>query len=244
MLLVAVIAANAHTRIFRQTVLQACPILGAATRSRQPQHPSSVNVWQVTFSDNLALLKRFRGENLTRIRCIRSPFAVGEQSEKTLAVFYAPSPSVAWPASRFHRTLKGLRICHRGGTCRLKCNFRGNSSSVAYSPVESQQVASAAAVVAHRLSPSNNERSAAVESKQPVHVVRFGLIKCCVWRHAASKKTGERHNISVTRLYRDGDVWRESHYFDRDSALTLCKAIDLAHTWIFQHGQGEERNGQ
>ncbi len=69
-------------------------------------------------------------------------------------------------------------------------------------------------------------------SKQPVHVVRFGMIKVCVWQNQT--RSGERHNVTITRLYRDGDVWRESNHFGRDDVLLLAKALDLAHTWIYQ----------
>jgi hypothetical protein len=45
-------------------------------------------------------------------------------------------------------------------------------------------------------------------SSGPAKVIRFGYIKCCIWRNAT--KAGERHTVSVARLYRDGDQWKES----------------------------------
>ncbi len=71
-------------------------------------------------------------------------------------------------------------------------------------------------------------------AKQPVHSIRIGYIKASVWHNQT--KAGDRHNVTVTRLFRDGDVWRESNHFGRDDLLLLAKVVDQAHTWICQHG--------
>lgn len=70
-------------------------------------------------------------------------------------------------------------------------------------------------------------------SKPPVHQIRFGLIKASVWEN--NTKSGQRHRVSVVRLYKDGDVWKESSRFGRDDLPVAAKVLDLAHTWIFQH---------
>jgi hypothetical protein len=69
-------------------------------------------------------------------------------------------------------------------------------------------------------------------NKQPVHVIRFGLIKANIWQNQT--RAGERYNVTVVRLFRDGDVWRESGHFGRDDLLLAAKVFDLAHTWIYQ----------
>ncbi|MEZ6032016.1 MAG: hypothetical protein R3C17_02920 [Planctomycetaceae bacterium] len=53
-------------------------------------------------------------------------------------------------------------------------------------------------------------------------------------------KSGDRHNVTVTRLYRDGDFWCESQLFGRDDRVLLAKALDQAHTWIMQQGTVSE----
>lgn len=75
-------------------------------------------------------------------------------------------------------------------------------------------------------------------AKQPIHSVRFGYIKVNIWFNQT--KSGDRHNVTVTRLYRDGDLWRESQHFGRDDLLLLAKALDQAHTWIMQQGTVNE----
>lgn len=75
-------------------------------------------------------------------------------------------------------------------------------------------------------------------AKQPIHTIRFGYIKANIWFNQT--KSGDRHNVTVTRLYRDGDLWRESQHFGRDDLLLLAKALDQAHTWIMQQGTVNE----
>jgi hypothetical protein len=75
-------------------------------------------------------------------------------------------------------------------------------------------------------------------NKQPIHEVRFGLIKACVWQNQT--RSGLRTNVTFVRLFRDGDTWRESSHFGRDDLLLLKKVADLAHTWIYQHGNDSE----
>ena len=70
-------------------------------------------------------------------------------------------------------------------------------------------------------------------ARQYAHVIRFGLIKATIWLNRT--KSGDRHNVTVCRLYRNGDVWKESTHFGRDDLPVLAKVIDHAHTWIFQN---------
>lgn len=70
-------------------------------------------------------------------------------------------------------------------------------------------------------------------SAQPVHEIRYGLIKAAVWRNHT--KDGMRHSVAVCRLYRNGDVWKESTRFGRNDLLTLANVIDEAHSWIYRH---------
>ena len=67
-------------------------------------------------------------------------------------------------------------------------------------------------------------------SRAPVHEIRLGLIKASIWRNQT--KSGERHNVTVVRLYKNGETWKESGHFGRDDLRLVAKVIDLAHTWI------------
>jgi hypothetical protein len=73
-------------------------------------------------------------------------------------------------------------------------------------------------------------------ANEPVHVVRLGLIKCQVF--VRKTKVGDRFNVTVNRLYKNGDHWQQSGYFGRDDLPLAIKALDMAHTWMFSHESG------
>jgi hypothetical protein len=75
---------------------------------------------------------------------------------------------------------------------------------------------------------------------RPVHEIRLGRIRAAIWVNET--ETGPRHNVTVSRLYKDGDEWRDSTSFGRDDLPLVAKVADQCHTWIFEHGS--ERNGE
>ena len=46
--------------------------------------------------------------------------------------------------------------------------------------------------------------------------------------------------MAVSRLFRNGDVWKESSRFGRDDIPLLRLALDEAYTWIFRQSQRTE----
>jgi hypothetical protein len=71
--------------------------------------------------------------------------------------------------------------------------------------------------------------------RKPVHEIRRGLIKARIWRRRT--RSGMRHSISITRLFRNGDTWKESTRFGRDDLPLAMHVLDLAHSWIFKQLQ-------
>lgn len=67
---------------------------------------------------------------------------------------------------------------------------------------------------------------------RPIHEIRRGLIKVRIWRKRT--RSGLRHSVSVVRLFRNGDVWKESSRFSRDDVPLVRLVLDEAHTWIYQ----------
>ena len=67
---------------------------------------------------------------------------------------------------------------------------------------------------------------------RPIHEIRRGLIKVRIWRKRT--RDGVRHTVAVTRLFRNGDVWKESTRFGRDDIPLVRMVLDEAHTWIYQ----------
>ncbi|MGD9854066.1 MAG: hypothetical protein AB7U20_03865 [Planctomycetaceae bacterium] len=69
---------------------------------------------------------------------------------------------------------------------------------------------------------------------EPVHVIRLGLIKCQIFLRKTS--SGDRYNVTVCRIFKNGEQWQESKMFGRDDLLLVAKTLDLAHTWIIVKG--------
>lgn len=65
---------------------------------------------------------------------------------------------------------------------------------------------------------------------RPVHEIRFGAVRAAVWRNES--QNGVWYSVTLSRLYKDGDQWRDSTSFGRDDLLLVAKAADSAHTWI------------
>jgi hypothetical protein len=74
---------------------------------------------------------------------------------------------------------------------------------------------------------------------KPVHEVRLGRIRGAIW--ANDTENGVRHNVTFSRLYKDGEKWKDSTSFGRDDLPLVMKVADLAHTWIYEQGSGGER---
>lgn len=73
---------------------------------------------------------------------------------------------------------------------------------------------------------------------KPIHEVRLGSIKAAVWRNKT--EAGVRYNVTVSRLYKDGDNWQSTDSFGRDDLLLLAKVADHTHSWIFAQGQEQD----
>ena len=78
-------------------------------------------------------------------------------------------------------------------------------------------------------------------SKKPVHEVRLGRIKAAIWEN--DTQNGTLHNVTLSRLYKDGDQWKDSSSFGRDDLPLVAKVADLCHTWIFQQKREDNGNG-
>jgi hypothetical protein len=87
---------------------------------------------------------------------------------------------------------------------------------------------------------TTNQMECAMNSTQkPTHEIRLGAIKAAIWKNETTN--GTRYNVTVSRLYRDGDQWKSTESFGRDDLLLVAKVADQAHTWIFHQGQEAEK---
>ncbi len=72
---------------------------------------------------------------------------------------------------------------------------------------------------------------------KPIFEIRRGLIKVRIWQRKS--KNGVRLSLTVVRLFRNGDQWKESTRLGRDDIPLVRLLLDKAHTWILNQG-GEQ----
>ena len=77
---------------------------------------------------------------------------------------------------------------------------------------------------------------------KPIHEVRLGAIKAAVWKN--DTENGVRYNVTLNRLYKDGDQWKSTESFGRDDLLVVAKVADQAHSWICTQAQEQTANPQ
>ena len=73
---------------------------------------------------------------------------------------------------------------------------------------------------------------------KPISEVRIGRVKAAIWPNETDGRT--RHNVTFSRLYKNGDQWKSTQSFSRNDLLLLAKVADQAHSRIFELQQEEE----
>jgi hypothetical protein len=89
-------------------------------------------------------------------------------------------------------------------------------------------------------------RELTMSKNKPVHEIRLGRVRAAIWQNET--EAGVRHNVTFTRLYKDGDQWKDSASFGREDLPLLAKLADAAHAWLYRGPAGsqppEEDDGQ
>ncbi len=85
-----------------------------------------------------------------------------------------------------------------------------------------------------------DNKNAAQTKNSPAHEIRLGTVKATIWENESP--TGKRHNVTVARIYKDGDEWKRTESFGRDDLPLVTKVIDRAHSWIFEQSQSEKNS--
>ena len=71
------------------------------------------------------------------------------------------------------------------------------------------------------------------QKQKPVKEVRLGRIRAAIW---ANQTEGRDiwFNVTVSRLYKDGDQWKDTSAFRRDDLPIVAKVVDMAYAWIWE----------
>ena len=63
-------------------------------------------------------------------------------------------------------------------------------------------------------------------NQKPITEVRIGRVKATIWRNGTDEQP--RHNVTFSRLYKEGDQWKSTQSFGRNDLLVLAKVADLS----------------
>ena len=69
-------------------------------------------------------------------------------------------------------------------------------------------------------------------NQKPVAEVRTGRVKAAIWRNETEGRT--RHNVTFSRLYKDGEQWKTTQSFGSNDLFGAAKVADQAHSRIFE----------
>jgi hypothetical protein len=79
---------------------------------------------------------------------------------------------------------------------------------------------------------TSNQSSNQSSKQKPAHEIRLGRIKATIWENET--ENGTRYNVTVSRIYKDGEEWKQTGSFGRDDLPLVAKVADLAHSWIYE----------
>jgi len=68
--------------------------------------------------------------------------------------------------------------------------------------------------------------------QKPAHEIRLGRVRTTLWKNR-SEDGKTWFNVTVSRSYNDGGVWKDTNSFRRDDLPVVAKAMDMAYAWIW-----------
>ena len=76
--------------------------------------------------------------------------------------------------------------------------------------------------------------------KKPSHEIKLGRIRATIWANDAENQD-VWFNVTLSRLYKDKDQWRDTSSFRRDDLPIVGKAIDMAYGWIWRQDVAKKK---
>jgi hypothetical protein len=72
-----------------------------------------------------------------------------------------------------------------------------------------------------------------MSNKEPDHNIRRGNVEAAIWRNDGSN--GSYHKATFTRVYKDGDEYKDSDSFGTTDAIILGNVATLAADWMAEN---------
>ena len=73
---------------------------------------------------------------------------------------------------------------------------------------------------------------------KPIHEIRLGAVRAAIWANE-SRPNDVWFSVTVSRLYKDGNDWKNSSSFRRDDLPVVAKIMDMAYAWIWDRQTGK-----
>lgn len=65
---------------------------------------------------------------------------------------------------------------------------------------------------------------------EAVYRLRYGNVEAAVWKNETA--TGPRYNVTLARVYKEGEAWKRSNSFGEDELLRAARAANDAYTFL------------
>jgi len=72
--------------------------------------------------------------------------------------------------------------------------------------------------------------TAPAAKNRPVYEVRAGSVLASVWENTSEK--GRHYNVTLTRLYKDGNSWKSSTSFSSWDLVDVARVAVVAEMWV------------
>jgi hypothetical protein len=79
--------------------------------------------------------------------------------------------------------------------------------------------------------------------KSPVNEIRLGSIRAAIWENH-SGQDAVWFNVTLSRIYSQGNAWKRTTAFRRDDLPIAAKALEIAYAWILdRQATSQQRAG-
>jgi hypothetical protein len=75
-------------------------------------------------------------------------------------------------------------------------------------------------------------------NRKPIHEIRLFKIKAAIWQNDTDN--GVHYNVTLGRLYKDGNDWKQTESFGRDDLPAVAEVVRQSWLWIFQKQQEQD----
>lgn len=67
-------------------------------------------------------------------------------------------------------------------------------------------------------------------NKKPAHTVKLGSVRAAIWENEG--KNGTWFNVTIGRVYKEGEEFKESASFTKDELILVRLASEQAEEWL------------